>query len=232
MIGKDHVLLAIDTSTQFLSIALHDGEALAAECTLRAGRQHSALLAPLIAETMARSQVSADDLTALAVSVGPGSYTGTRIGVALAKGLAAVRDLPLAPITTLETVVAAQNDRRLENALIAAVEAGRERAIWAVYQQAGGGWEETRPPEISSWDELLASIDGPMTISGDIPAGALQKIGAARAAGAQIEARPGAERLRRAGFLAEIAWRRLREADAPQAFPAAAVMPVYLKSPG
>lgn len=226
------MLLALDTSTQYLSIALHDGAAPLAECTLRAGRQHSALLGPLIVETLARIQVSADDLSALAVSVGPGSYTGTRIGVALAKGMAAVSKLPLVPVTTLETVVAAQNERRLEKVLIATVAAGRERVIWAAYQQARGGWEEAHPPQINSWDELLASIEGCLCISGDISAGGLQKIRAAQAAGAQIETRSGAERLRRAGYLAEIAWRRLRDADAADAFPAAAVMPVYLKPPG
>ena len=89
------MLLAIDTATQIMSIALHDGEALHAECTLTAGRQHSALLAILIKQIMAQSSLPTDDLTALAVSVGPGSYTGLRIGVALAKGMAAVNDLLL-----------------------------------------------------------------------------------------------------------------------------------------
>ena len=117
------MLLAIDTSTQMLSIALHDGDALFAECTLRAGRQHSALLAPLIDDTMMQTGVCSKDLTALAVSVGPGSYTGVRIGVALAKGMAAPRNLPLVPVTTLETVVAAQARHRDNLPLVATVSA-------------------------------------------------------------------------------------------------------------
>ena len=102
------MLLAIDTATQALSIALHDGAALAAEHTLKADRRHSALLAPLIKQMMAQCDVTSGDLSALAVSVGPGSYTGTRIGVAMAKGMAAAAELPLVPVTTLETVLAAQ----------------------------------------------------------------------------------------------------------------------------
>ena len=83
------MLLAIDTATQILSLALHDGDTLIGESTLRAGRQHSALLAPLIERTLAQTGVGRNDLAALAVAVGPGSYTGVRIGVALAKGMAA-----------------------------------------------------------------------------------------------------------------------------------------------
>ena len=226
------MLLAIDTSTQMLSIALHDGAALVAENTLRAGRQHSALLAPLIDQIMTQVGVGADNLTALAVSVGPGSYTGARIGVALAKGMAAARDLPLVPLTTLETIVAAQSGRQSDRLLIATVAAGRNRVIWASYRQSGGAWIEQRAPQISSWGQLLAACKRPIVISGEISAAACQEIHAAQDEEARIQVLPAAERLRRAGFLAELAWRRLREADAADMFPADQVMPIYLRSPG
>ena len=226
------MLLAIDTSTQMLSIALHDGAALVAENTLTAGRQHSALLAPLIDQIMTQVGVGADNLTALAVSVGPGSYTGARIGVALAKGMAAARDLPLVPLTTLETIVAAQSGRQSDRLLIATVAAGRNRVIWASYRQSGGAWIEQRAPQISSWGQLLAACKRPIVISGEISAAACQEIHAAQDEEARIQVLPAAERLRRAGFLAELAWRRLREADAADMFPADQVMPIYLRSPG
>ena len=226
------MLLAIDTATQIMSIALHDGEALHAECTLTAGRQHSALLATLIKQIMAQSSLPTDDLTALAVSVGPGSYTGLRIGVALAKGMAAVNDLPLVPVTTLETIVATQQNRHRDQLLIATVPAGRKRAIWAEYQHDGSSWAERRAPQISSWDELLAACATPCLITGEVSGAGLRAIHATRNSGRPIQIAPAAERLRRAGFLAEIAWRRLRETSADRPFPADLVMPIYLKTPG
>lgn len=224
------MLLAIDTATETLSIALHDGDALAAEYTLYAGRRHSALLAPLIERTMALADVSPDDLSALAVSVGPGSYTGTRIGVALAKGLAAPRGLPLAPVTTLETVLAAQPLRKDDMPLIAAVSAGRNRVIWAEYRCESDAWVERRAPRISDWNALLKHYNHEIRLSGEISHAGMAAIGLALEAGAKIELAPAAQRIRRAGFLAEVAWRRLRASD-KGAFPADRVMPVYLKSP-
>ena len=226
------MLLAIDTSTQILSIALHDGASLRAECSLIAGRRHSALLAPMIKQIMADTAAHINDLTALAVSVGPGSYTGLRIGVALAKGMAAVNDLPLVPATTLETIAAAQDDRSFDETLIATVPAGRNRAIWAEYRRQDQSWQEQRPAQINSWQDLLATCSQPGLISGEIMEAGLRAIHAAMANGAQIHLLPPSERLRRAGYLAEIAWRRLRDSEAERPFPADKVMPIYLKTPG
>lgn len=229
------MLLAIDSATQILSIALHDGQALRAECSLAAGRQHSALLAPMIEQLMRQAGVGAADLQALAVAVGPGSYTGVRIGVALAKGMAAVNDLPLVPLTTLEIVLEAHDASRYERPLIATAPAGRSRVIWAKYAPSRDTWILRRPAEISSWEDLLTACQPPVTISGEISSAGLHAISAAQAAGAQIDLPPAADRLRRAGRLAEITWRRLRDSrhiPEERPYPAADVRPVYLKAPG
>lgn len=226
------MLLAIDTATQLLSIALHDGDSLLAECTLTAGRQHSALLAPLVKQTLAQVALRRDDLRALAVSIGPGSYTGLRIGIALAKGMAAVNNLPLVPVTTFEAIAAAHEARSTTSPLIAAIPAGRNRAIWAEYRRQGDGWREQRAPQISDWPDLVANCSQPGLITGEITDEGLRAIGDAIADGAPLELLPAAERLRRAGFLAEIAWRKLRECDRVRPFPADQVMPLYPKTPG
>ena len=69
-------LLAIDTASQYLSLALHDGETLLADCAIQVGRGHNQALAPLIEQLMARTGLQMPQLQALAVAVGPGSYTG------------------------------------------------------------------------------------------------------------------------------------------------------------
>ena len=225
------MLLALDTSTQLMSIALHDGDTLWAETTLKVARQHSALLAPMIQQTLAQVKLAAEDLNALAVSVGPGSYTGLRIGVALAKGMAEARDLPLVPVSTLETILAAQG-RQAQLPLVAALPAGRKRVIWAEYQRREGTWQETRHPQISDWGQLLEACSQPCLISGEISAEGLAAIDAAGREGHGIELLPASERLRRAGTLAEIAWQRLRDSNDSAPFPASQVMPIYLKTPG
>lgn len=224
------MLLAIDTATESLSVALHDGETLAAECTLWAGRRHSALLAPLIERIMAQAGLRMAELEALAVSVGPGSYTGTRIGVALAKGMAAPRGLPLVPVTTLEATLAAEALVQADAPIIATVSAGRNRVIWAEYRCEGDAWVERQAPRISDWNALLAEYDGSIRHCGEISAAGMAAIRRARDAGARVELRPAADRIRRAGQLAEVAWRRLRGTGA-DVFRADRVRPLYLKSP-
>lgn len=224
------MLLAIDTATRIISLALHDGEVLLAECTMTVGRNHSACLAPMIQQIMAQSDVGAADLRALAVSVGPGSYTGLRIGVALAKGMAAVRNLPLVPVSTLDIIAAGQTFCDPRARLVALAPAGRGRVISAEYRARNGRWTARGAASLQSWEDLLASYDElPVYLTGEITHQGLQKARAAVADGQDIRLIPPAERLRRAGYLAEAAWRRLREG---QDFPAERVMPIYLKSPG
>ena len=224
------MLLAIDTATDILSLAVHDGEMLLAESTLMVGRNHSALLAPLIEQAMAQSGVDKDDLTALTACIGPGSYTGLRIGVALAKGMAAVRDLPLVPVNTLDIIAAAQ-DRASESAtLIVTVPAGRQRLIWASYRNAGAGWMRINEARLGSWDDLFENCQDPCALTGEITAAGLQRTREAIDAGKPIKLVVAAKRLRRAGFLAEIAWERLQR-DGGDAYPADRVKPIYLKSP-
>ena len=70
-------LLAIDTATQTLGLALHDGKRLLADVNVQVGRGHNTRLAPMIKRTMAQVGVAADDLSALAVTVGPADLTAT-----------------------------------------------------------------------------------------------------------------------------------------------------------
>lgn len=225
------MLLAIDTSTRIISIALHSGENLLSECTLTIGKQHSEVLAPLIQQTMERSDVTTDDLTAMAVSIGPGSYTGLRIGVSLAKGMAAVHDLPLVGISTLDTIAASQKFYNTRYTLVAVVPAGRGRVISNSYRGKKGRWEANGEPTSQTWDELLESIESQVYITGEIAHAGLEAIEAAQKNGKTITLIQPAQRLRRAGFLAEEAWLQIHEAEAENSFPADKVMPIYLSTP-
>lgn len=223
------MLLALDTATQMLSIALHDGAEVVHEQLWRTHNRHTVELAPAVETALARTEGTA--LTALAVATGPGTYSGLRVGVAFAKGLALTLGVPLVGMTTLDILAAGQPP--FQGALIAVVSAGRSRLVASTYHQRNKRWKQRRPPETITWDALLESLEGQSIISGEIDAEGHAKIEAARAAGAPITLAPAPQRTRRAAWLAEEAWMRLRE-DAGrlivEAYDPANVVPVYVKT--
>jgi tRNA threonylcarbamoyladenosine biosynthesis protein TsaB len=217
-------LLAIDTATQFISLALHDGRQILAEQTWFSENHHSVELAPAVHVLLAQAHLTPADLSALAVSLGPGSYTGLRIGVALAKGMAFARNLPLVGVSTLDIMALAQPPT--PGALILVLPAGRGRVVSARYHWRKGLWKQRGETQNVDWESLLASIDAPVTLSGEIRPEALEAIAAVEL----ITLSPAALRLRRAGFLAEEAWTRLRASEDGSEFVAAAVAPIYVKT--
>ena len=95
------LILSIETATKICSVALaKDGEIIASKET-NEGNSHSTKLAPFIKEIIDDSEYTFSDLEAIAVSMGPGSYTGLRIGVSTAKGLCFGLDIPLIAVSTL-----------------------------------------------------------------------------------------------------------------------------------
>lgn len=96
--------LAVDTSSKACSCALLEEDLLVAECYLNAGLTHSATLLRLVEDCLAHARCPFSAVDRLAVSVGPGSYTGLRIGMAAIKGLATPRNLPCVGVSTLEAL--------------------------------------------------------------------------------------------------------------------------------
>lgn len=224
------MLLAIDTATRIMSIALHDGDNLIAEQSWRGSQRHTVELAPAIHSIMATCEVERSQLTALGVSIGPGSYTGLRIGVALAKGMAAAAGLPLVGVTSLQTLAMGQPYFRSGVGLITVVQAGRGRLIVQSFHWHHDRWMERTEHRLMTWDELLQTIDGPAFITGEVDPKGKEAIHAAPNAD-QITIASPANRMRRAGYLAEYAWEQLREAgDDRSAFAAERVLPVYIQA--
>lgn len=223
------LLLAIDTAGDALSYALHDGSALRAEHSWHAARQPTTQLAPAVARSLADAG-GASALVALAVSIGPGSYTGLRSGIALAQGLAEAQDLPLLGISAHEALVASCPlfvRQPFAGRLWAIVPAGRGRYHVRRYLVRAGNWQEDGPLLQLSAAELGAQLD-----EGDALLGADESLASTLAEGATPYLDPPAAHLRRAGFLAERAWQRLRAAlaegaDPRRAFPPEAIHPIY-----
>lgn len=95
------VILSLETSTDVCSVALHDDKKLLAEAVVREAQVHASLLAPMIEDVMKTAHLRSRDIEAVAVTSGPGSYTGLRIGTSTAKGLCFALNVPLLAVGTL-----------------------------------------------------------------------------------------------------------------------------------
>ncbi len=102
------MLLSIDTSTEWIGIALFNGTNVLAEQTWRSKNYHTVELIPAIKEMLTKTHTKTSSLTGVGVALGPGSFTGLRIGLSAAKGIALGRNLPVAGIPSLEILAAAQ----------------------------------------------------------------------------------------------------------------------------
>lgn len=219
------MILAIDTATDWVGLALHDGGTVTAEFGWRSRRTQTIELAPAVAQLWARTGVSANDLNAIAVANGPGSYTGLRVGLALAKGIALGQKLPLIGVPTLDVVAAAVP--RLETDLVALAQAGRSR-LWAGQYSWNGkhGWESVGDPMLTQWDDLLSRIQVPVAFAGEIDAAAAKLI---RRVNRSAHIVGPAASVRRAAVLAEIGWTRWKKQQVTEAD---ALAPFYLREPG
>lgn len=224
------MLLAIDTATNYLNLALHDGTTLLAEQSWHVGKQHNALLAESVQHMLHVCDVTSQEITVLAVATGPGSYSGLRIGVALAKGLAAARSLPLVGVSTLDTLAVGQPFQNTRYRLLAVIQAGRKRIISGEYRVKKGRWERSGDVQHGTWAELLHEREGSYYITGEIDLTGQEAIEQARHNGASLTVVSPAHRARRAGFLAQEAWRRYHEGEADSFHPAR-LTPFYINKP-
>jgi tRNA threonylcarbamoyl adenosine modification protein YeaZ len=128
------LVLGFDTATPAVSVALHDGEGVISAAFAVDARRHSELLAPMISKVMADAGVARGDLTAVAVGVGPGPYTGLRVGVVTARVLGSVLGLPVHGVCSLDTIAASVGSGR---EFLVATDARRKEVYWARYDAAG-----------------------------------------------------------------------------------------------
>ena len=162
-------VLALETSTLAGGVALVDGERLVAEYVLDVSVTHSERLMAAVDRVLADARWAPRDLEGLAVSIGPGSFTGLRIGVSTAKGLASALGVPIAAVPTLDAMAAALPWAAL--AVCPVLEARRGEVYASLYRHDGDGlrreWEYLAlPPE-----ELAARLTEPTLLIGDGAAG-------------------------------------------------------------
>ncbi len=219
------MLLAIDTATRYASLALHDGGCVRAEITWETSDRHTVELMPRIAWLLEQMDATARDLTGLAVSIGPGSFTGLRVGLAIAKGLALANAIPIAGIPTLDVIARAQVVT--SGGLVAVLQAGRGKLAAMRYRRARGEWRSNGEATLTTIERIGAEWDTPTWLCGELDAAARESIRARL--GARVRLVEPARSLRRAGFLAELGWQRLRAGDVDDLD---TLKPIYIPTAG
>lgn len=199
------MILAIDTATQYAGLALYDQSGVQAEEAWHAGRNHTVELMPRIVRMLQTGGLEVTDLAAFAVALGPGSFTGLRIGLAIAKGLALPHKLPLIGIPTLDITAYPWRDGGVKVWAIA--QAGRGRILAACYDRLDGQWQPLDEPQLTNFEDLAARIEGRVLCTGEIDERGAQAL--SEGSGQKARVASPAARLRRAGYLAELAAARL-----------------------
>lgn len=218
------MLLAIDTSTSQLGLALYDGATVAAELTWTSRQRHTVELAPALSGLLGRVGLSMSGLSALAVALGPGSFTSLRVGLAFVKGLALARRIPLIGIPTLDATAASVPVQEIP--LAAVLQAGRGRIAVGWYKASENGWQAEGPARTTNADALAESIHHPTLIVGELNAEERQRLSRKRK---NIQLASPAQSVRRPALLAELAWARWQSGHVEDA---ASLAPIYLHVEG
>jgi len=221
------MLLAVDTATQMAGIALYDEVRgwVVGEEMWQSAENHTVELMPRIVRLLDQQHVVPEDLTGLVVSLGPGSFTGLRIALSVAKGLSMALDLPLAGVPTLDVVAEPHKEQRLP--ICALLRAGRGRFAFGHYFRYRGRWRRRSAVRIDTLENVCDEMEGPALYCGEIDAREAEQI-LARVGDEAVVASP-AGSLRRAAYLAELGWARLAQGSADDP---ATLSPIYLKQPG
>ena len=219
-------ILAIETATPVASVAMLDRSGLLAETVIRAPMHHLEWLLPAVHEMLEHLGLTSDSIEGLAVSCGPGGFTGLRIGMATAMAWARARDLPVLGIGTLEALAHVPG---VDGLVLPVLDAHRGEVAGALYRvEANGVGECLIPPLVASPEALVAGVGphpGPVLLLGD----GLDKYGTAMLSALGARARAGGAHLHpRAAAVGMLAVPRLISGDRTDLD---ALRPVYGRRP-
>jgi tRNA threonylcarbamoyladenosine biosynthesis protein TsaB len=215
------LLVAIDTATRWAGLALYDGETVRAEACWQSRNNHSVELMPALERMLAQQRVEAAHLSAVAVASGPGSFTGLRIGMSVAKGLAQARGIPILGVPTLEILTVSHSEQR--RPIWAVIQAGRGRLCAAYYRRRGGRWRQDGDLHLTTIEELAGLLAGRCLVTGELsPA---ERAYLAEQSEADVAFASPALSVRRPACLAELGWARFENGESDDL---ATLAPTYL----
>lgn len=164
-------LLALETATSTCGVAVLRDDAVIADAHLHRPRVHSERLTPLVEDVLDHADVAQTDLEAVAVSMGPGSYTGLRIGVSTAKGWALATDADLVGVPTLEAYAAQLRPITAEGDVVCALlDARRDEVYTGAYRITADGIQEYAPTKalpVEALPKWIGDVGGRLWLVGD-----------------------------------------------------------------
>lgn len=162
-------ILAIDTSAKAAGCAVYRDGQLFAESFLNAGLTHSQTIMPMVRDMLACARMEPGDIDVFAVSAGPGSFTGLRIGISAVKGMAMAQNAPCAAVSTLEAL--AFNLAAFSGIIVPAMDARRSQVYTAIFTGDGRSPVRKTDDEAISIDELGEKLrefgETPVMLVGD-----------------------------------------------------------------
>lgn len=160
------IVLGIETATSIASVGITDADQVVTVQSSPKGGSHARTLLPLIETALADAGLGLSDLGLIAVSIGPGSFTGLRIGLSVAKGLALATGLPVVPVPTLEAYAYGALPR--EGLVCPVLDARKGEVYGAVFELQGGGGVRTVAEPMAMTPERFADLLAtPCTLIGD-----------------------------------------------------------------
>jgi len=150
------MLLAVDTSTKKMGLALYDGVQVPGELLWQSRHHHTVELAPAVVRLLHSSGLKMDDIQALGIAIGPGSFTSLRVGLSFIKGLAMTRHIPVIGIPSLDVQAASVEAGNYP--LVAVLQAGRGRLAVGWYNASKNGWQPEGSAIVTTADELANRI--------------------------------------------------------------------------
>ncbi len=214
------IVLGLDTSSDAAAIGLVSDGTILCEYTLHNGKNHSVKLLPMITEMLKQTGISFPEIDAYCCGVGPGSFTGVRIGVATAKAFAQSWNKPVVPVSSLE--ILAENVRFFEELRVPCVHARVDELFCAAYDKKG---QVVLPPSVKTFEEMKEFLSGKKAI---LCGNGAEKYGAELRSSAEdlIQIADGRANVISGGAVAELGYRYLMNGKQKSY---EEVAPVYLR---
>lgn len=155
-LGSTMIILSIDTATDAVSVAIADGIRVLASSEMRSEKQHAEVLIPMIDFVRKQAGVSFGDIGAVAVDIGPGLFTGMRVGIASAKAIAQVLDVPIIGVTSLEILATAVGV--IDDVIACVIDARRGEVYWSLYRHIDGKMRQVTTPQATAVEECALQV--------------------------------------------------------------------------
>ncbi len=151
------MILGIDTATRTCSLGLFEGSTgIIGEISLKMDRGHGRFMNQVLQDLMNMVNRNPEDIKGVAVGLGPGSYTGTRVGIAAARALTLALEIPAWGVSTLEAL--ARGLPRSDMPILTALDARRQRVYWGLYRNKGDSTEKLIAAGLNGIEEVVKEI--------------------------------------------------------------------------